>query len=113
MEKLKRAQRNCLLVLKRLVSQVSDLCASLNCNQDELSDETTELEHCLAQSLTADHELLDAITGDAEYDQVFNHYQNTQNAALQTLQAVKRTIVASSQPINPVSTMQIEPYILP
>ena len=35
-----------------------------------MSDETTELEHCLAQCSTADLELLEAITNDAEYDQL-------------------------------------------
>ena len=47
MEKLERAQRSCLRVLIR---QVSNLGANLDRNQDELSDETTELDHCLAQS---------------------------------------------------------------
>ena len=53
MEKPKRAQRNGLLVLKRQISQVGNLCVKLYCNQDEFSDETTELERCLAQSSAA------------------------------------------------------------
>ena len=104
-----RAQRNCLRVLKRQISQVSDLCANLNCNRDELSEETIELEHCLVQCSTADIELLEAITDDAEYDQVFDQCQNTKKAARQTLQAAKRMIAASSKPINPLATMQVEP----
>ena len=70
-------------------------------------NETTELEHCLAQSSTADQELLDAITEDAEYDRLFNQCQSTQKAARQTLPAARRMIAAASQPINPVATMQI------
>ena len=81
MDKPKRAQRNCLRVLQRQCSQVSYICATLNCNQDEWSDKTTEFEHCSAQSSTADHKLLVAITDDAEYDQVFDQCQNTQKAA--------------------------------
>ena len=99
---LKRAQRNCLRVLKRkfLKSRTFGRTSIVT----KLSDETTELEHCLAQSSTADLELLDAITDDAECDQVFDQCQNTQKAACQTLQAAKRMIAASSQPINPVAT---------
>ena len=41
--------------------------------------------------------------------QVFDQCQNTQKAARQTLQAAKRMIAASSKPINPVATMQVEP----
>ena len=99
MKKLERAQRNCHQVLKQ-VSQVSGLCASHNRNQDELSDETNELEHCLAQSSVADHELLDAIVHDSEYEQVFDQCQKIQKTARQTLQAAKKMIAASSQPIN-------------
>ena len=67
MEKLKQAQRNCLRILKRQTSQVSDLRANLNCTPIELSDETTKL--------------LDAITKDAIYDQVFDQCQTTHKAA--------------------------------
>ena len=74
-----------------------------------LSDETTKLEHWLAQSSTADQEFLDAITEDAEYDQVFDQCKTTQKAARQTLQNAKRMIAASSQPTDPVATMLIEP----
>ena len=109
MKKLKPPQGNYLLSSKRQISQASELSTNLNCNQDELSDETTEREHCLAQSSTAGHELPDAIADDADYDQVFDQCQNAQKAARQTLQAAKRMITASSQPINSVATMQIEP----
>ena len=74
-----------------------------------MNDETTELEHCLDLSRTADHELSDAITDDTEHDQVFDQCQETQKVARQTLQAAKRLIADSSQPINPLATTQIEP----
>ena len=54
-EKLKRARGNCQRKFKRQSSHVSELCASLNCNQDEMSDETNELKHCMAQCSTTPH----------------------------------------------------------
>ena len=78
-----------------------------NCNQDVLRDETTEHEHCLAQSSTADHVLLDDITEDVESDGIFDQCQSTQKAVHQTIQAAKRLIAASRHPINSVATMQI------
>ena len=96
-------------VLKGQYCQVSYLYAKLNCNQDELSTKTTELEPFLTQSSTDDHEMLDATTVDAEIDQVFDQRQKTQQAASHTLRAARITIAASSQTINPVPDMQIEP----
>ena len=59
------------------------------------------------QNGTADQELLDAITEDAEYDRLFDQCQSAQNAARHTLPAARRMIAAASQPINPVATRQI------
>ena len=63
----------------------------------------------MTQSSTADHEMLDATTVDSEFDQVFDQCQETQQAASHTLRAARITIAASSQTINPVPHMQIEP----
>ena len=62
----------------------------------------------MTQSSNADHELLDAIFDDSEYDQVFDQCQETQKAARQTLEDAKRKIAASSQLINCFATAQIE-----
>ena len=90
MKKLKPPQGNYVLSSKRQISQASELSTNLNCNQDELSDETTEREHYLAQSSTAGHELPDAITDDADYDQVFDQYQNAQKKLLAKLYKPQR-----------------------
>ena len=108
MEQLKRAQRNCLRVLKQQISQVGDLCDNFNCNRDALSVEQIVLEPFLAQSSPTEHELLDAITDYAVHDQVFDQGPITQKAACQIIQAAKRRIAASSLPFNHVATMQIE-----
>ena len=100
MEQLKRAQKNCLRVLKQQISQVGDLCDNFNCNRDALSVEQIVLEPFLAQSSPTEHELLDAITDYAVHDQVFDQGPITQKAACQIIQAAKRRIAASSLPFN-------------
>ena len=86
--------------------------ASFNCNQNKLSDETTELAPCLAQLSISDHDLLDDITDETEYDHVIDLLQKTQKAARQTLKDAKRFIDVSSQSINPLAATQIEPLAI-